>query len=349
MAEQALHGVNLTGWLTLESWVTPELFVDTGALDEPSLIASLGRRKYQEVVRRHRESFFDASDFKRIAARGFNAVRLAVPWYVYGSKGPECGPYLGCVDYVDLALEWAEEVGLKVVLMLAASPGSEEETNVAIDGSLDFSEYRNALVEVVAAIARRYAMRDGLFGIEVLSNPRVQHRHLLQVTDGVQQHVLRNYYRDAYQAVRRTAGDDVVVILPDGGVPGSWRHFMAQSRYENVWLDCSFTKLDLGHRPAASSPAEIRRLADDARKQLDLARRSGLPAMVGAWSGALPYADSLTTPEGRIALERVFISEQLAAYRDCPAWFFETWKTNGRLTGWDARVSLATFERRMLD
>ena len=55
------------------------------------------------------------------------------------------------------------------------------------------------------------------------------------------------------------------------------------------------------------------------------------------------------TPEGRIALERVYLSEQLAAFRECPAWFFQTWKTSGKISGWDARVSLATFERRMLD
>ena len=33
MAQRALHGVNLTGWLTLEAWVTPTLFADSGALD----------------------------------------------------------------------------------------------------------------------------------------------------------------------------------------------------------------------------------------------------------------------------------------------------------------------------
>ena len=71
--------------------------------------------------------------------------------------------------------------------------------------------------------------------------------------------------------------------------------------------------------------------------------------MVCSWSGALPFADSLMTPEGHIALERVYLSEQIAAFRKCPAWFFQTWKTEGRISGWDARVSLATFERRMLD
>ena len=63
MAENALHGVNLTGWLTLEPWVTPELFSGSGALDEPSLVTSLGARGYREVVRRHRARFVTRDDF----------------------------------------------------------------------------------------------------------------------------------------------------------------------------------------------------------------------------------------------------------------------------------------------
>lgn len=348
MAERALHGVNLTGWLCLESWVTPELFADSGALDEASLAQALGEKRYHSLVRHHREEFIDESSFRRIAARGFNAVRIPVPWYAFGPAGPSCGPYLGCVEYVDRAFDWAEEVGLKVVILLATSPGRHDAERAAIGCSTDFRDYRDDLISVVGALARRYRLREGFFGIEVLASPLIQRRHWLQVTEGVPLHTLRNYYRDAYDAVRREAGPDPVVIMPDGGMTGSWVAFMSQKRYENVWLDCHFTlhgdtKLD------ASGPSGVRRLVDNARKQLEIARQSGLPAMVGSWSGAIPYADSLMTPEGRIALERVYISEQLAAYRDCPAWFFQTWKTTGRLMGWDARVSLATFERRMLD
>ena len=38
MADGTLHGVNLTGWLSLEPWVTPELFAEAGALDEDALL-----------------------------------------------------------------------------------------------------------------------------------------------------------------------------------------------------------------------------------------------------------------------------------------------------------------------
>ena len=70
MAEKALHGVNLTGWLTLESWVTPEIFAGSGALDEPALVKALGGHAYAEVVRRHRDTFITAEDFSRIELGG---------------------------------------------------------------------------------------------------------------------------------------------------------------------------------------------------------------------------------------------------------------------------------------
>ena len=122
---------------------------------------------------------------------------------------------------------------------------------------------------------------------------------------------------------------------------------MAQDAYHNVWLDCHlFHHTD--HVDAAG-PSAVRKLVDKSRSYLAKARKSGLPTMVGKWSASLPYADSMMTPEGQIALARVYVSEQLTAFSDCPGWFFQTWKTSGKLVGWDARVALATFERRMLD
>lgn len=39
-----LHGVNLSGWLVLEPWVTPSLFAGTGAFTELELAGSIGAR-----------------------------------------------------------------------------------------------------------------------------------------------------------------------------------------------------------------------------------------------------------------------------------------------------------------
>ena len=346
MANHPLHGVNLTGWLTLESWVTPELFAEAGALDERALVSALGPDRYAEFVRAHREEFVTRDDFVKIAARGFNAVRPPIPWYVYGDEGPEPGPYVGCIELVDQALEWAEEIGLNVVFALAINPGGPHADDGMAPDNADCHVPRERILDVVYALAKRYASRVGFFGIELADDAVPQVRRGLTLTDGIPQHRLRNYYREAYELVRNAAGEDPVVIMPDGGVPGGWGRFMAQRHYKNVWLDCHLDRP--ATRVDVSGPSGVRRLVAAHAKHLREAKRSGMPVMVGKWSSSLPIADSQMTPEGRIALERVYTSEQLGTYEKCPAWFFNTWKTSGMLAGWDARVALATFERGMI-
>lgn len=345
MAERALHGVNLSGWLTLKPWVTPSLFADSGALDEDALVTSLGTRRYHELVDAHRGSFLSQDDFRKIAARGFNAVRLPVPWYVFGQAGPEPGPYLGCLDYVDEAFNWAEDIDLKIVLSLAIAPGVKAPQAPLVRNHDDFAHYRDDMLIVLGALAKRYALRMAFAGIELAEDVAAQQRRGLNLTDGVPLHQLRNYYRDAYETIR-TYAPDATVILPDADLHGAWGRFMAPRRYQNVWLDCHLYHYTDHVRNAG--PTGVRQLTNASIKALDACQRSGLPTMVGKWSAALPFSDSATTPEGRIALERVFVSEQLAIFKSCPAWFFNTWKTEGHLTGWDARIALSSFERAML-
>ena len=346
MGNHPLHGVNLTGWLTLESWVTPELFAQAGALDEWALAATLGAQRYAELVRAHRAEFVTREDFVKIAARGFNAVRLPVPWYVFGEQGPAPGPYVGCIEYVDQALEWAEEIGLKVVFALAINPGAPHHDSGTAPDLADCHVPRREVLNVIYMLAKRYASRVGFFGFEPADDAVPQVRRGLMVTDGVPLHRLRNYYREAYELVRAAAGEDPVFILPDGGVPSGWGRFMAQRHYVNVWLDCHLDRPSV--RMDVSGPSGVRRLVSAHERHVADARRSRMPVMVGKWSASLPIADSQMTPEGRIALERVYTSEQIGSFEKCPAWFFNTWKTSGMLAGWDARVALATFERGMI-
>ena len=347
MSIRALHGVNLTGWLSLESWVTPELFAGTGALSEDEIASRIGVELYHELVREHRSTFITESDFHLIARRGFNAVRLPVPWYAFGRRGPEPGPYIGCLSHVDDAFDWAEEVGLSVLLVMAVSPGNPNEAPSLVRNQVDFHEYREDLIAVIGALARRYATRVGFLGIEVADEPVAQVRKHFFLSDvGVPMHQLRNYYRDAYEAIREESGEETLVVLPDCGQPGAWRSFMAQDNYRNVWLD-----MHLFHHTDnvdAAGPTAVHRLAERSRAYLDKARKAGFPTMVGKWSASLPYADAMMTPEGQIALARVYVSEQLKVFSDCSGWFFQTWKTSGKVVGWDARIALATFERRML-
>ena len=343
MEERVLHGVNLTGWLTLQSWVTPEMFAGTGSLGEQGVLDTLGVELYQDLINEHRQTFITEEDFKLIARRGFNAVRLPVPWYAFGKQGPDPGPYVGCIDNLDEAFDWAERHNIAILLVLDISPGAQGEISIATSGH----SRREEVLDVLAALSRRYVAADALFGVEVAYEPLAQRRKgLFGITDGVPLHALRNYYREAYEAVRTGGGERPCVVLPDAGLPRAWRSFMARQRYTNVWLDCHLYHYT--DQVDATGPAGAAALVRRSRQTLEEASKSGLPVMVGAWSAALPFADSLMTPEGRIALERVYCSEQIAAFEERPAWFFQTWKTNGHLSGWDSRVALASFERGML-
>ena len=344
LATQALHGVNLTGWLGLEQWVTPELFAGTGALSEQDLIEALGDELYADLIGEHRSSFVTQTDFRLIARRGFNAVRLPVPWYVLGAEGPNPGRNLGCLQQVDDAFVWAKEAGLDVLLVLAINPGARGEEDIL---STTGRGRRADMLVVLRKLASRYAREPKLFGIEVAEAPVAQHRKgLLGISEGVSLHVLRNYYREAYDAIREAAGDGPRVVLPDANLPKAWRSFMPASRYHNVWLDCHLYHYH--DQVDATGPAGAATLVSRSKDTLARVRRNGLPVMVGAWSAALPFADSLMTPEGRIALERVYCAEQIAAFEELPAWFFQTWKTTGHLSGWDSRIALSSFERSML-
>lgn len=168
-----------------------------------------------------------------------------------------------------------------------------------------------------------------------------------KLTDGIPGHSLRNYYRRAYETIRSVAGEEPVVILPDGGWPQGFRRFMSQQAYQNVWLDAHLDKPCEGID--CSGPRGVQQLIDKNEAYLKTSASGGLPVMVGKWSASLPSIDGAMTAEGRIALERIYTSGQLKVYNTCPAWFFQTWKTSAFLAAWDARVALATFERGMLE
>ncbi|HLJ53773.1 MAG TPA: twin-arginine translocation signal domain-containing protein, partial [Chthonomonadaceae bacterium] len=93
-----LRGVNLGGWLALEKWIAPDAFAGTEAPDEYTLSETLGARA-ADRLKRHRESWITADDFKWIAARGLNAVRIPVG---YGVLEPN-PPYVPAADTLDWA------------------------------------------------------------------------------------------------------------------------------------------------------------------------------------------------------------------------------------------------------
>ena len=351
---EKLHGVNLSGWLIAEPWVSPSLFEATGASCELELVRHLGLEAYTTRMDRHYKTFITQFDFSRIAELGFNSVRLPVPWHVFGAKSV-AGNLPSLIEYVDKAFEWAALYDLKILLDLATVPGGQGDANSHPSGlstAPEFhlsSEARTIALQVLEGLARRYGKSEQLLGIELLDSPAAHYRRGLKVDEGIPLHFLRNFYRDAYALIHQYMDDEKLTVFSASGHPRSWKHFMKSSEYKNVWMDLHLYHYLGDLALDISTPKGLSAALNYNRKMIAAARSAGFPVIVGEWSAAAVLPDSVMTPEGRVAYERVFASSQLSTFDECEGWFFQTYKTERRIPAWDARATFSSFERGMFD
>ena len=355
-APEKIRGVNLSGWLILEPWITPSIFAATGASNDAELQQSLGDAVYSERLRQHLETFITEDDFRRISAVGLNAVRLPVPWHAFGVQS-ETFSHISCVDYIDRAFEWAEKYNLRVLLDLATVPGGQGDSNdspTTPDKPADWhssTDGRKVALDVLQKLAQRYGQRPGLLGIELLDTPIMQVRKNMFTapTPGIPAHYLRNYYRDAYKLLRAYMPEDKIVVFSASSHPDAWKHFLNKLQYKNVYMDLHLYHYRDENARDIASPQGLSDAIKRNKKLISEARQAGFPVIVGEWSAAAVISSPSVTPEGRQAYERVFVSNQLASFEEAEGWFFQTWKTERRIEAWDARVTLATLERKMLE
>lgn len=124
---EKVRGVNLGGWLVLEPWITPSIFENTGNDD---IVDEWTFGEYQDydtakaVLQDHWNSWITEDDFAAIAAAGLNHVRLPVGYWAFAVGSGE--PYItGQLDYVKMAITWASDYDLKLIIDLHGAPGSQ--------------------------------------------------------------------------------------------------------------------------------------------------------------------------------------------------------------------------------
>ena len=83
-----VKGVNLGNWLVLEKWMSPSLFDGTTAEDEYYLPTQLSKEVYEAKIKIHRSEYITERDFTRIKSMGMDAVRIPVPYFIFGDREP---------------------------------------------------------------------------------------------------------------------------------------------------------------------------------------------------------------------------------------------------------------------
>lgn len=248
-----IKGVNLGNWLVLEKWMSPALFEGTTAEDEYYLPRRLSRESYESRIRQHRSEYISERDFAAIRRIGLNAVRIPVPYFIFGDRDP----FIGCVEELDKAFNWAEKYGIRILIDLHTVPYSQNGfDNGGICGICKWSqmpEEVDFVLNVLEKLAKRYGKRDALLGIEPVNEPitepmwtvmDVPHRYpaadpgLASGSAPNTMSFLQKFYTDAFDRIKPHLREGAFVVFHDAFRLKDWKGFLTQDRFKgNVILD----------------------------------------------------------------------------------------------------------------
>jgi len=348
--EEPWKGVSLGGWLLLEPGPSYPLFSQypdpksaTGeARCEWDLLKLLetrqGKKGVAKIIRDHRDTFVTEVHFKKIRACGLNAIRLPFGYWVV--LGPSPGePYLGpAIEYLDRAVDWAEECGLQVVLDLHGCPGGESGEAPSgrrqrPSGTWKWKQWRfGQTLKAVSFISKRYCKRRCVTGITVCNEP----------SNEVPQASLCRYYVQAIQRIRKAGmpASRVAIVLPlfQRDVDPFIEYWQATTRGEhrNICFDvhcyhCFENEFN------GKTLAQHLRFCDE---NADMLRK--YPMVVGEWSLALGVATWTTCGDlEETQVQQMFYKKQLEAYKEAShGWFFWNW-TDRDNAEWNYQIARA--------
>lgn len=247
-----VKGVNLGNWLVLEKWMNPALFDGTTAEDEYYLPRQLSKEVYEARIKIHRSEYITERDFVTIKSWGLNVVRIPVPYFIFGDREP----FIGCIEELDKAFNWAEKYDLQILIDLHTAPGGQNGfDNGGICGVVTWAQQPDEVEfvhTVLERLAKRYGERKGLWGIELINEPltegawdmmNVQERYpavdkeMAKDSAPVTMEFLRRFYLDAYERINPLMAEGKYVVIHDGFELKAWKDFMREEKYSNVILD----------------------------------------------------------------------------------------------------------------
>jgi hypothetical protein len=311
-----LRGVGLGNWLLREGYMWK--FEPGGPLSSRQIeafVADLvGERAGAEFWRAFHDRFITEADIERIAAEGFDHVRLPINARVVQSDDGEL--LEDGFRLIDNTIAWCRAHGLWVVLDLHGAPGGQTGTNIddspnGIPELYTSPAYTKLTVDLWRAIAERYAGETVVAAYDLLNEPIPnEYQHLYP-------NELVALYKEMTAAIREV--DKVHTIMYEGS------HWSTNwDIFTEVWDPNSILQCHKYWSPPDRPSVQ---------RYVDRGRELGLPVYMGE--------------TGENNLEWLQAAFQL--YDDCGmSWNFWPWKKIETLTspcsvdapaGWDRIVA----------
>jgi glucan 1,3-beta-glucosidase len=344
-----VRGVNLGGWFVLEGWMSPDLFEGVSGSDETIFMEE--KPNAAQALEEHWQTFITEDDFEWLSDHGVNYVRLPIPWWLYGEEFTYTHEgithnitYARSFEYIQQAMEWAEEYNINVLLDLHTAPGGQNGfDNGGISDVLQWPREENVdrTLVVMEQIAKDFKDYDSLWGIQVLNEPGW----------GVDMGILQQYYIDSYNLIREHAGNDVWVVFHDGFrgyLTQTWNDFFRseENNFSNVIFDIHLYQV-FGDQWGEMNIMEHIDYVHVQQRQSIFQLYYDIPVIIGEWSIGLPgsvFED--LNQDGVNTVRTAFANAQLNVYEEAFGWFFWSYKIDRNShTEWDFRrlVDLGIF------
>lgn len=175
--EVVLKGINLGGWLIMETWMSPVLDTDE-KMAYSDVIRILekrfGNEKADELIELYENSFITEQDFERIEKLGFNCIRLPFWYRNFVSLDGEWKE--SAFEKLDFAVEQCEKRGIWLILDMHGCPGGQSMNHgtgtMGVNGLYNNEKNLALMEEIWRRIAERYRDTKCIAAYDIMNEPQ---------------------------------------------------------------------------------------------------------------------------------------------------------------------------------
>jgi glucan 1,3-beta-glucosidase len=243
-----IFGVNLGGWLVLESFISPSVWnIFNQTVPDQWNWCKLAKNQPGAVERLHEhwETWVTEDDLRNLSSFGITHVRVPVGYWIVMTQ-EELDHYqepwiIGDWSYLIRGIQLAKKYNLKMAIDLHNAPGGQNPwqhagrsncskwgTGDTVNRTLDILE---RLVIRIADLENDNTTSGVVTAIGVLNEP-----FAWQLAGGIA--TVQNYYLKAYDVVRKYLSAEKCLVIMDGAFTwNAFNGFMSDPKYQNVAID----------------------------------------------------------------------------------------------------------------
>ncbi|MBN2414576.1 cellulase family glycosylhydrolase [bacterium] len=204
-----LRGMGLGGWLVPEGYQLHIPGFGSPSDIESKVEALVGTEEARLFWERYRDAYVTEADIQRIAAWGFNSIRIP---FNYRLLSPEAQPDVILeegFEIIDRLLAWCERSELYLILDLHCAPGGQNKDNISDSDGIEARLWtdeanKQRTIALWKIIADRYSDEPWIGGYDLINEP--------VLPSGVSAYYLRKLYMDITAAIREVDTNHIVFI-----------------------------------------------------------------------------------------------------------------------------------------